>query len=115
MSILKSLLKDDRKSFREISRETGKSYVAGNDKISHQNAILDSIIGENVWFGGYSGTANVLLNQGNIRHEISEGNLINTGTNQFGAVVGNDCAIGALVIILPARHDSTVCLNSSQV
>jgi UDP-N-acetylglucosamine diphosphorylase / glucose-1-phosphate thymidylyltransferase / UDP-N-acetylgalactosamine diphosphorylase / glucosamine-1-phosphate N-acetyltransferase / galactosamine-1-phosphate N-acetyltransferase len=45
-----------------------------------------------------------LLNQGNIRYEISEGNLINTGTNHFGAVVGNDCAIGALVIILPGRH-----------
>jgi acetyltransferase-like isoleucine patch superfamily enzyme len=84
--------------------EIGKSYFAGNDKMSHQNVILDSIIGENVWFGGYSGTANVLLNQGNIRYEISEGNLINTGTNHFGAVVGSDCAIGASVIILPGRQ-----------
>ena len=35
--------------------EVAKSYFAGYDKIAHQNVILDSIIGENVWFGGYSG------------------------------------------------------------
>jgi hypothetical protein len=80
------------------------SYFAGHDKISHQNVILDSIIGENVWFGGYSGTANVLLTQGNIRYEISKGDLMDTGTNHFGAVVGNDSAIGASVIILPGRQ-----------
>src|SRR5918995_3555769 len=84
--------------------EIGKSYFAGHDKISHQNVILDSIIGENVWFGGYSGTANVLLTQGNIRYEISKGNLIDSGTNHFGAVVGNNSAIGASVIILPGRQ-----------
>jgi UDP-3-O-[3-hydroxymyristoyl] glucosamine N-acyltransferase len=84
--------------------EIGKSYFAGHDKISHQNVILDSIIGENVWFGGFSGTANVLLTQGNIRYEISKGNLIDTGTNHFGAVVGNNSAIGASVIILPGRQ-----------
>jgi acetyltransferase-like isoleucine patch superfamily enzyme len=84
--------------------EIGKSYFAGNDKISHQNVILDSIIGEKVWFGGYSGTANVLLNQGCIRYETSSGNLVNTGTNHFGALVGNNCAIGASVIILPGRR-----------
>jgi len=83
--------------------EIGKSYFAGKDKISHQNVILDSIIGENVWFGGYSGTANVLLNQGCIKYETSSGNLIDTGTNHFGALVGNNCAVGASVIILPGR------------
>jgi UDP-N-acetylglucosamine diphosphorylase / glucose-1-phosphate thymidylyltransferase / UDP-N-acetylgalactosamine diphosphorylase / glucosamine-1-phosphate N-acetyltransferase / galactosamine-1-phosphate N-acetyltransferase len=91
--------------------EIGKSYFAGHDKISHQNVILDSIIGENVWFGGYSGTANVLLTQGNIRYEISKGNLIDTGTNHFGAVVGSNSAIGASVIILPGRqvpHNTTI-------
>lgn len=84
--------------------EIGRSYLAGHDKISHQNVILDSIIGENVWFGGYSGTANVLLTQGNIRYEICSGNLVDTGTNHFGAVVGNNSAIGASVIILPGRQ-----------
>ena len=39
--------------------EIGKSYFAGNIKISHHNVIIDTVIGKNVWFGGYSGTANV--------------------------------------------------------
>jgi UDP-N-acetylglucosamine diphosphorylase / glucose-1-phosphate thymidylyltransferase / UDP-N-acetylgalactosamine diphosphorylase / glucosamine-1-phosphate N-acetyltransferase / galactosamine-1-phosphate N-acetyltransferase len=84
--------------------EIGKSYFAGDDKISHQNVILDSMIGKNVWFGGYSGTANVLLNRKNVKYEIGNGQLIDTGTDHFGAVVGNNCAVGASVIILPGRR-----------
>jgi UDP-N-acetylglucosamine diphosphorylase / glucose-1-phosphate thymidylyltransferase / UDP-N-acetylgalactosamine diphosphorylase / glucosamine-1-phosphate N-acetyltransferase / galactosamine-1-phosphate N-acetyltransferase len=84
--------------------EIGKSYFAGNnDKLAHHNVILDSIIGKNVWFGGYSGTANALLNKQSIRYEIN-GTLVDTGTDHFGAVVGNNCAIGASVIILPGRQ-----------
>jgi NDP-sugar pyrophosphorylase family protein len=88
--------------------EIAKSYFAGNVKISHQNVILDSIIGENVWFGGYSGTANVLLSRKNIKYEIfnefGQKLLIDTGLDHFGAVVGENCAIGASVIILPGRQ-----------
>jgi UDP-N-acetylglucosamine diphosphorylase / glucose-1-phosphate thymidylyltransferase / UDP-N-acetylgalactosamine diphosphorylase / glucosamine-1-phosphate N-acetyltransferase / galactosamine-1-phosphate N-acetyltransferase len=84
--------------------EIAKSYFAGNnDKLAHHNVILDSIIGKNVWFGGYSGTANALLNKQSIRYEI-DGTLVDTGTDHFGAVVGNNCAIGASVIILPGRQ-----------
>lgn len=83
--------------------EISKSYFAGSDKIAHHNVILDSIIGEKVWFGGYSGTANVLLTEQNIRCMIGD-KLVDIGTNHFGAVVGNNCAIGASVIILPGRQ-----------
>jgi NDP-sugar pyrophosphorylase family protein len=41
--------------------EVAKTYFEGHDRIAHQNVILDSIISRNVWFGGYSGTANVLI------------------------------------------------------
>jgi NDP-sugar pyrophosphorylase family protein len=82
--------------------EVGKSYFAGNDKISHHNVILDSIIGENVWFGGYSGTANVLLDRQNVKYQIDD-TLVNTGMDHFGAVVGDNSAVGASVIILPGR------------
>ena len=75
------------------------------EMIGHQNVILDSIIGQNVWFGGYSGTANVQLNRKGIIYRIGD-TLVNTGTDHFGAVVGNNCAIGASVIILPGRHVS---------
>jgi carbonic anhydrase/acetyltransferase-like protein (isoleucine patch superfamily) len=84
--------------------EIGKSFFSGDDKIAHQNVILDSLIGKNVWFGGYSGTANVLLNRKNVKYDIGDRRLIDTGTDHFGAVVGNNCAIGASVIILPGRE-----------
>jgi acetyltransferase-like isoleucine patch superfamily enzyme len=82
--------------------EIGKTYFAGNTKISHHNVILDSVIGKNVWFGGYSGTANVLLTRKNILYKI-KGKLLDTGRDHFGAVVSNNCSIGASVIILPGR------------
>ena len=82
--------------------EIGKTYFAGNAKISHHNVILDSIIGKNVWFGGYSGTANVLLTRKNIQYRIKN-ELIDTGRHHFGAVVSNNSSIGASVIILPGR------------
>lgn len=83
--------------------EIGKSYFAGYDKISHHNVILDSLLGENAWFGGYSGTANVLLDRKKIKYRIDD-RLVNTHTDHFGAVIGNNCAIGASVIILPGRQ-----------
>ncbi len=82
--------------------EIGKSYFAGNAKISHHNVILDSLIGKNVWFGGYSGTANVLLTRNNIQFMV-DGKLEDTGRNHFGAVVSNNSSIGAAVIIMPGR------------
>ena len=80
--------------------ELATSYFAGHDKISHQNVILDSIIGENVWFGGYTATTNILPDRKNIKYKVDDV-LVDTGTNQFGAVVGNNCAVGASVIVLP--------------
>ena len=83
--------------------EIGKSFFEGHDMIAHQNVILDSIIGENVWLGGYSGTINVLHDRENVRYQITE-RLMDTGTDHFGALIGNHCAIGASVIILPGSQ-----------
>lgn len=84
--------------------EIAKSYFKGHDKIAHQNVILDSVIGKNVWFGGFSGTANVLLDRRNIRYEIGAGKFMDIGRNHFGALVGDNAAVGAAVIILPGRY-----------
>ena len=86
--------------------EIARTYFEGHDRMAHQNVILDSVIGKNVWFGGYSGTANVLLDRKNVRYQIGDG-LVDTGTWRFGVVVGNNCAIGADVIILPGRQVSS--------
>jgi UDP-N-acetylglucosamine diphosphorylase / glucose-1-phosphate thymidylyltransferase / UDP-N-acetylgalactosamine diphosphorylase / glucosamine-1-phosphate N-acetyltransferase / galactosamine-1-phosphate N-acetyltransferase len=84
--------------------EIGRSYFAGHDKIPHQNVIVDSIIGENVWFGAYSAVDNVLPEEQTILYEIAKGNAIDTGMDHFGAVIGNNCTIGTSVTILPGKH-----------
>ena len=84
--------------------EIAKSYFKGHDKIAHQNVILDSVIGKNVWFGGFSGIANVLLDIRNITYEIGSGKFMDIGRNHFGTLVGDNAAIGASVIILPGRY-----------
>ena len=83
--------------------EISKCYFAGQTQIAHHNVILDSVMGENVWFGGYSGTANVLLTKKNVKYQIDD-TLIDTGTDHFGSVVGNNSSVGAAVIILPGRQ-----------
>jgi NDP-sugar pyrophosphorylase family protein len=87
-----------------FSCEISKTYLAGCDEIAHFNLICDSIIGENVWFGGYSSISNVLLTKEKIKFEINNGKSIDIGTHRFGAVIGNNCRIGTSVIILPGRY-----------
>jgi UDP-N-acetylglucosamine diphosphorylase / glucose-1-phosphate thymidylyltransferase / UDP-N-acetylgalactosamine diphosphorylase / glucosamine-1-phosphate N-acetyltransferase / galactosamine-1-phosphate N-acetyltransferase len=84
--------------------EIGKSYFLGRDKISHQNVILDSIIGENVWFGGYISLENEVIPQQNVMYEIDKGKSIDTGLSHFGSVIGNNCTISTSVLIQPGRH-----------
>jgi len=83
--------------------EISKCYFAGQTQIAHHNVILDSVMGENVWFGGYSGTANVLLTKKNVKYQIGD-TLVDSGTDHFGSVVGNNSSVGAAVIILPGRQ-----------
>ena len=82
--------------------EVARSYLAGKNRIAHHNVILDSIVGEGTWMGGYVGTTNVLLNNKNVKYKVGE-TLVDTGLQNFGAMIGADCAIGAGVIILPGR------------
>jgi UDP-N-acetylglucosamine diphosphorylase / glucose-1-phosphate thymidylyltransferase / UDP-N-acetylgalactosamine diphosphorylase / glucosamine-1-phosphate N-acetyltransferase / galactosamine-1-phosphate N-acetyltransferase len=84
--------------------EIGRSYFLGHDKIPHQNVIVDSIIGENVWFGGYSVALNALSTKQKIMYEIDKGKSIDTGIDHFGAVIGNNCTIGTSVVVMPGRH-----------
>ena len=84
--------------------EVGRSYLLGHDKIPHQNVIVDSLIGENVWFGAYSATDNVLPQEESITYEIDKGKAIDTGMDHFGAVIGNNCTISTSVTIFPGRH-----------
>ena len=82
--------------------EVGRTFLAGKDIISHHNVILDSIIGYDNWLGGFVGTTNVLLNQETVKYKL-DNVLVSTGLTHFGSVIGDGCAIGAGVIILPGR------------
>ena len=84
--------------------EVARSYLLGGDKISRQNILIDSIIGENVWFGAYAATLNALSTKQKISYEIEKGKSIDTGIDRFGALVGNNCTISTSVIIMPGRH-----------
>ena len=84
--------------------EVGRSYFSGHDKIPHQNVIVDSLIGENVWFGAFSAVDNILPQEERIMYEIAKGNAIDTGMDHFGAVIGNNCTISTSVIIKPGSH-----------
>jgi UDP-N-acetylglucosamine diphosphorylase / glucose-1-phosphate thymidylyltransferase / UDP-N-acetylgalactosamine diphosphorylase / glucosamine-1-phosphate N-acetyltransferase / galactosamine-1-phosphate N-acetyltransferase len=84
--------------------EIARSYLLGSDKISQQNIVVDSIIGENVWFGAYAATLNALSTKQKISYEIEKGKSIDTGIDRFGALVGNNCTISTAVIIMPGRH-----------
>ena len=84
--------------------EVARSYLLGGDKISQQNILIDSIIGENVWFGAYAATLNALSTKQKISYEIEKGKSIDTGIDHFGALVGNNCTISTSVIIMPGRH-----------
>ncbi len=60
------------------------------------------MVGQNVWDGGYSGTADVLLDRRNIKYKMND-ILVDTGTDHFRSAIGNNCCIGASVIILSRR------------
>ena len=72
------------------------------------NVSSTTIIGQSVWFGGYSGTENVQLDREKVKYRIGD-TLVKTGTDNFGTVVGNNRAIGVSVIIL---HGIYVSANS---
>ena len=86
-----------------LNCEVARSYLAGKNNLGHRNVILDSIIGESIWMGGYVGTTNVLLNGKNVKYKGGD-KLVDTGQQNFGAVIGDGCKIGAGVIILPGRY-----------
>ena len=86
-----------------FSCEISRTYLAGGVEISNLCVIGESVIGENVWFGGYSGIADILLTRQHIICEIDDGKSVDLGTHRFGAVIGNNCRIGSFVMILPGR------------
>lgn len=82
--------------------EIKSSFIFESSAIAHFNFIGDSMIGSNVNFEAGSITANHF----NEREEkeitvLYNGTFIKTGATKFGALVGDDCKIGANAVLSP--------------
>lgn len=77
-----------------------KSSVLGNDVWTHMTYLGDSVVGNNVSFGGGCMTGNFRLDEGNVHSKHAE-TLMNTGRSKIGAIVGSDCRFGIQVGMNP--------------
>jgi len=82
--------------------EIKSSIIFSNSTIAHFNFIGDSIIGSNVNFEAGSVTANHYNERtGKQITVLYNGELVSTGVVKFGALVGDDCKIGANAVLSP--------------
>ncbi len=69
----------------------------------HQNYVGDSILGANVNLGCGAVTANVRHDGKSIK-SLVKGELVDTGREKFGAIIGDDAHIGVNTAIYPGRN-----------
>ncbi len=81
--------------------EVARSFLAKNVS-AHHAYIGDSVIAENVNFGAFSVTTNLRLDKKNIKIKVKN-QLIDTGKQKFGCIVGEGSQIGSGAKILPGR------------
>jgi bifunctional UDP-N-acetylglucosamine pyrophosphorylase/glucosamine-1-phosphate N-acetyltransferase len=81
--------------------EIARSFLSNNVS-AHHSYIGDSVIGSNVNFGAFSVTTNLRLDHKNIKIKVKE-DLIDTGKEKFGCIVGEGSQIGSGAKILPGR------------
>jgi len=79
--------------------EIKNSYL-GDRCQTHMNYIGDSVIGENCSFGAGTITANRRLDEKQIRVKAGA-ELVDTGKDKLGAIIGNNCRTGIHVSIMP--------------
>ena len=82
--------------------EIKASIVFDNSSIAHFNFIGDSIIGSKVNFEAGSITANHFNERADKNiYAFYQSQKIDTGTIKFGALVGDNCRIGANAVLSP--------------
>ncbi len=81
------------------STEVKRSYI-GNHCWFHSNYVGDSIIDDNCSLGAGTVLANFRLDEGNIQIRVGD-NLVNTGYDKLGAIVGRGCRIGVNASLMP--------------
>lgn len=81
------------------STEVARSFL-GHDVWTHSNYIGDSVIGNNVSFGAGTVTGNLRLDEKNICVDC-DGNKVDTKTNKFGLVTGDNIRAGVNISFMP--------------
>jgi len=81
------------------STEVKHSYI-GDNCWSHSNYIGDSIVDDDCSFGAGTVLANFRLDERNIQIKIGD-NLVDTGYDKLGAIVGRGCRIGVNASLMP--------------
>lgn len=82
-----------------FSTEVKHSYI-GDDCWFHSDYIGDSIIGDRCSFGAGTILANFKFDESEVTVNIN-GTHVSTGTDKFGAIIGNDCKTGINASIMP--------------
>ena len=77
-----------------------KSSVVSSHVWTHMSYVGDSVIGDNVAFGGGSMTGNFRLDEGEVL-SIIDGKKIPTGTAKLGAIIGDNVRLGIQVVMNP--------------
>jgi len=85
--------------------EIKNSLIMDNTKIPHLSYVGDSIIGRNCNLGAGTKVGNVRLDQGIIKMRINQ-NLMDTGMQKLGCVVGDNVKTGLNVMINSGRKIS---------
>jgi len=79
--------------------EVARSFL-GDEVWTHTNYLGDSVIGNNVSFGAGAVTGNLRFDEKNIQVDF-EGNKVDTETNKFGVIMGDNVRVGINASIMP--------------
>lgn len=79
--------------------EVARSHL-GEHVWLHRNYVGDSVLADNVSLGADAVTANLRLDEGEVK-PIVQGKKLKTGTSKFGCAVGSGCRIGVSTNIMP--------------
>ncbi len=82
-----------------FNTEVVRSYV-GDEVWFHSNYVGDSVIGNNVAMGSGAVTANIRLDEQQVRSLVGK-DLLAIGQTKLGAIIGNDVRIGVNASIMP--------------
>ncbi len=91
-----------------FSTEVARSFL-GNNVWTHSNYIGDSVIGNNVSFGGGTVIGNLRLDEANIMVEVN-GDKIDSKTNKLGIITGDNVRVGINTSFMPGVKIGANCL-----